>query len=196
MSVRIFAEHILPCPHLPEVAEALTAESIRAAGPDRGPRFYLATLRFGQSLWREGKPAQAILQLNRAWSADLRGDEEELARWPSPYRALVWMLERSPEGHFLGNPVRHFQHLATRMSGPRGEVRKWRAWACFHLAERVLPADGYPRDEEQVLAEGVVFPPPREVLKELGRLGWPGEGEQFAGILTGRSGTAERSDES
>jgi len=97
------------------------------------------------------------------------------------------MLERAPEGRFLGNPVRHFQHLATRMSGPRGEVRKWRAWACFHLARRVLPADAYPRDEDQVATEGVVFPSTDEVLRELGRLGWPREGELFAGILAGET---------
>jgi len=195
MSARGFVEQIPACPHLPEAGGLLTAEVLRRLGPERGPAFYVAALRFSQSLWREGKPAQALLQLNRAWSADMRGDEEELARRPSPYRALEWMLERAPEGHFLGNPVRHFQHLATRMSGPRGEVRKWRAWGCFHIAERVLRADRYPRDEEQVAAEGVVFPSPEEVLRELGRLGWPGEGALVKEILAGRSGPVERSDE-
>lgn len=194
MSARGFVEQISACPHLPEVGELLTAESLRRLGSERGPAFYVAALRFSQSLWREGKPAQAILQLNRAWSADLRGNEEELARWPSPYRALVWMLKRSPEGRFLGNPVRHFQHLATRMSGPRGEVRKWRAWACFHLAESELPPDACPRDGEQEVAERIVFPTWEEVSEELGRLGWPGEGEQFAEVLAGRSGPPERSD--
>lgn len=195
MSARGFVEQIPACPDLPEVGELLTAELLRRLGPERGPAFYVAALRFSQSLWREGKPAQALLQLNRAWSAELRGDEEELARWPSPYRALVWMLERSPDGHFLGNPVRHFQHLATRMSGPRGEVRKWRAWACFHVAERILPAEDYPRDEEQVAAEEVVFPPPEEVLRELARLGWAGEAELVAEILAGRSGPVGSSDD-
>lgn len=194
VSQRRFVEGISFCPHLPEVGGVLTAESMRVLGSERGPEFYLAALRFAQSLWREGKPAQALLQLNRAWSADLRGDEEVLAEWPSPFRALVWMLERSSEGCFLGNPVRHFQHLATRMSGPRGELRKWRAWAGFHLAERVLPADGFPRDEEQAAGEGIVFPAPEEVLESLARLGWEGEGEMLGAILAGRSGRDERND--
>jgi Arc/MetJ family transcription regulator len=194
MPERGFTGEVAPCPHLPEVDELLTAESLRRLGAERGRVFYVAALRYSQSLWREGKPAQAILQLNRAWSADLRGDEEELARWASPWRALAWMLEHARDGHFLGNPVRHFQHLATRMSGPLGELRSWRAWGCFHVAEGVLGAEGFPRDLAQVGAEGVIFPPPEEVGRELARLGWPGEAELFADLLAGRSGPAERSD--
>lgn len=194
MSERCFNEQIPACPGLPEVGGLLTAESLRVLGSERGPVFYLAALRFAQSLWREGKPAQALLQLNRAWSADLRGDEAVLADWPSPFRALVWMLGRSPEGCFLGNPVRHFQHLATRMSGPRAEPRRWRAWACFHLAEQVLPADGFPRDGAQAAGEGVVFPAAEEVLGQLARLGWDGEAEMVGEILAGRTGPEERSD--
>ena len=118
------------CPYLPAVDRRLTAEWTRIHRGRRDAGFYRAALEYGQSLWMEGKPAQAILQLNKAWSADLEGGECVLSEWPLPYRALVWMLKHAPEGRFLGNPVRHFLHLATRVRGERAEIRIWRAWAC------------------------------------------------------------------
>lgn len=153
---------------------------------DRGPGFYLAALEYAQSLWRRGYPAQAILQLNRAWSADLRGDEPVLVEWPSPYRALGWILRERPEGRFLGNPVRHFQHLASRMHGVRREPRVWRAWAAFHLAEAVLGTAGFPRDEEQIAREGLRIPRWEEVMAGLAEHGWPGEGELVEVVAGGR----------
>lgn len=119
---------------------------------------------FAQGHWQEGKPAQAILQLNKAFSADLEDDDPVLKEWPWPYAALEWILEHAADGSsgFLGNPVRHFQHLATRMSGPRREVRIARAWKCFRIARRVLAGRGdFPLDGRQIAREGICIPPSR-----------------------------------
>lgn len=172
-----------PCPHLPSVEGQVTAASMQAFRLDRGADFYRAALRYAQSLWLEGKPAQAILQLNKALSADLPDPVEVLAYSPWPYDALKWILEQNTDGAFLGNPVRHFQHLASRMSGPRKEVRVWRAWACFHLSEASLDSESFPRDLEQMDREGLIIPELSEVLDALEEMGWPGEARQVAILL-------------
>ena len=166
-----------PCPLLPAVSELLTAEDTRRFRGEQGTEFYLAALRYAQSLWLEGKAAQSLLQLNKAFMAHLGGGEPILLEWPLPYGAKRWVLENCPPGEFLGNPVRHYQHLATRMSGPQAELRTWRAWACLHLSEAVLPRDDYPRDERQIEREGVVVPEWEEVLARLREFGLPGEAE-------------------
>lgn len=165
------------CPLLPEVTHPHGHMVTRAHAGQKGERYYLATLCYAQSLWREGKPAQAILQLNKGFMADLLGDEKVLAKWPPPYAVLVWFLKNAPADRFMGNPVRHFQHLATRVSGPRKEIRAWRAWACFHLARRVLEEGEFPVDQEQVEREGVVFPEWERVVREIRDAGWMGEGD-------------------
>lgn len=150
----------------------------RRHGARRDAAFYQDALRYAHSQWISGKPAQAILQLDKAWMADLTDtDVAELAKHPPPYQALVWILRRAALGNcgFLGNPVRHFQHLASRMSGPRGEIRAWRAWLCLHLAERVLPAAGFPRDGRQMAREGLWLPNCNRALAAVARGGWPGE---------------------
>jgi hypothetical protein len=167
------------CPLLPEVTHPHGHMVTRAHAQRKGERYYLATLSYAQSLWREGKPAQAILQLNKAFMADLRGDEQVLLDHPPPYAVLCWFLENRLAGRFLGNPVRHFQHLATRVSGDRKEIRAWRAWACFHLSRRVLPPDEFPPDEEQVAKEGIVFPSWSDVIEAIARSGWKGEVDQL-----------------
>lgn len=177
-------DSLLPCPYLPEVRETLNAGSMDPHRTERGVGFYLAALRYAQSLWLEGKPAQAILQLNKAWSARLTGDEAVLHEWPPPYRALAWILRHTPDGPFLGNPVRHFQHLASRMAGPNPEPRKWRAWACFHLSESLLEAERFPRDEEQIANEGLEIPSQAMVWQQLETLGWPCELEQCQWAMT------------
>ncbi len=146
-----------PCPYLPDY----DPERSKRHGTDRGAEFYLDALRFAQGYWVEGKPAQAILQLNKAFSADLTGDEAILIEWEWPYSALTWIIEKSADGTwgFLGNPVRHFQHLATRMSGLRKEIRIQHAWRCFHLAETALRGKGaFPRDGRQIAREGIFIP--------------------------------------
>lgn len=166
------------CPWLPEIREVQDFSVTRQHGFTKGAGFYLDALRYAQSQWRVGKPAQAVLQLNKAWMADLSGDAAVLEAHPSPYQALVWILERSASGEagYLGNPVRHFQHLASRMSGPRSGIRAWRAWVCFGLAEKVLDAGGFPRDGEQIAREGLWVPSFRRAVHEVSQGGWPGEG--------------------
>jgi len=171
-----------PCPHLPVVDVPLGPAVTRRHGPTRGAAYYVDALRYAQSLWMEGKPAQALLQLNKAWLADLAGGSGPVvdapgAVPPSPYRALAWLLQAARGGRrgFLGNPVRHFQHLASRMSGPRAETRTWRAWTCFHLAGQLLDDGGFPRDGEQIAREGLWIPSRQRALHALARLGWPGE---------------------
>jgi len=172
------ASFIFPnCPLLPEVAQPHGPMVTRVHAPQKDSRFYLAALCYAQSLWREGKPAQALLQLNKSFMANLRGDEEVLQRHPPPYAVLVWFLRHRPAGRFLGNPVRHFQHLATRVTGDRREIRAWRAWACFHLAQAVLPAREFPIDEEQAAKERITFPPWETVLQAIRNSGWSGESE-------------------
>ena len=164
-----------PCPYLPAVDRVWTAEDMAQHRGSYDVAFYVGALSFAQSLWLEGKPAQSLLQMNKALMADLRGDEAELAEWPLPYAAKVWVMQRAAGDEFLGNPVRHYQHLATRMSGPRSELRTWRAWACFHLAERALDQAENPRDERQIEKEGVVIQGWAEVLEQLEQQGLPGE---------------------
>ena len=134
-----------------------------------GADFYLDALRYAQSQWVSGKPAQAILQLNKAWMADLCGDHPILDAYPLPYRALVWILENASarDCGYLGNPVRHFQHLATRVRGPRAKSRCWRAWLCFHLAEQILDPAVYTRDGKQIAREGIWIPTFQRALYEV-----------------------------
>ncbi len=164
---------IPPCPLLPDTPPNLGAVAMREVGADRGEAFYLLALRCAQSLWLRGLPAQSILMLNRAFSADLVGNEPVLRKWPPPYAALDWILRHTPDDVFIGNPRRHFQHLATRMSGPRREIRTWRAWACWRVSMQVRPDD--PADEKQIREEGIVLPEDREIAARLAALGWEGE---------------------
>jgi hypothetical protein len=172
-----FVSSIPPCPWLPAVVAPLDYAVTRRHGRDRGPAFYQDALAYAQSHWRCGRPAQALLQLNKAWSADQDLPPAVLAAHPPPYRALVWMLRHGARDAcgFLGNPVRHFQHLATRIAGPQPELRAWRAWLCFHLARRSLPAAWYPPDGPQLARGGLWLPAWHCARERLTRLGWPGE---------------------
>lgn len=164
------------CPWLPEVVEILDFSVTRRHGADKGPFFYRDALRFSQSLWQQGKPAQAILQLDKAFMAGIP-DRSWLAEDMDPWAAMAWMLCRLRDGMegFGGNPLRHFQHLASRMSGPRPEPRRWRAWSCLHLAEAILPRESFPRDGRQLVREGLWVPGLSCCLSGLARHGWVGE---------------------
>lgn len=162
-----------PCPHLPTGDLSLSAASLKRLGKERGAAFYQLALECSQSLWMKGLPAQAILLLNRAFSADLRGGEAVLATSPLPYRAMRWIMEERREGQFIGNPRRHFQHLATRMVEPRKMLRSWRAWACWWYASEVFPE--LPDDEEQFREEGLVLPEAGKIWNALETYGLPGE---------------------
>lgn len=168
-----------PCPWLPEVLEPQDFTITRRHGAVRDAAFYQDALRYAQSQWISGKPAQAVLQLDKAWMADLANGDAVLHNNPPPYHALAWILRRAADGNhgYLGNPVRHFQHLASRMSGPRAEIRSWRAWLCMHLAERVLPPTGFPRDGLQIVRQGLWIPGFPRALGAVQASGWPGEGD-------------------
>lgn len=159
-----------PCPMLPEENRHYDYRDVQALDHERGPRFYEVALHYAQSLWREGFPAKSILLINRALSLPLAADEPILAKWPLPYLALVWIMEHRVEGQFIGNPRRHWQHLATRMVEPNRELRTWRAWACWHLARLILPEAEFPADQKQIREEQVVEPTQEEIAAHLHRL--------------------------
>jgi len=173
------------CPWLPVVDQVHDFSITRRHGKDRGFAFYADALRYAQSQWLSGKPAQALLQLDKAFIADLGPGEHRWNELGDPYRALTWVLQQSDQrgAGFLGNPVRHFQHLASRMSGVRSEVRSWRAWVCMHLSERYLSDFGYPRDGDQLASEGLWLPSVGASVGAIAKLGWPGEAGVVADLL-------------
>lgn len=170
-----------PCPFLPVPDRPLTAASIREAGPDRGPQFYFLALECAQALWLADLPAQSLLLINRAFSTDLNADDPVLRDWPPPYAAVAWILRHHQPPDFIGNPRRHYQHLATRMVEPRKELRTWRAWACWALARTLLP--NLPADEHQLAHEGVREPEIKTIANHLDRLGLPSETNHWLAAL-------------
>lgn len=159
-----------PHPLLPQIDRVYQAQEINAFGKDRGPAFYETCHRYAQSLWRIGFPAKCILLLNRALSSPMPGTEPIFQKLPLPYQGMAWLLLNRPEGQFIGNPRRHWQHLATRMVEPNKELRTWRAWACWYLAKEILPESEYPGDLEQIREEGVVEPTRGDIVAHLKRL--------------------------
>jgi hypothetical protein len=133
----------------------------------------MATLSYAQSLWLEGFPAKSLLLITRALGADVRAGDPVLADWPLPYAAAAWVMRERRGTQFIGNPRRHYQHLATRMVEPRKELRTWRAWACWLLANRAFP--DFPSDDLQIAREKLVLPRREEVLAWIDALGHPGE---------------------
>jgi hypothetical protein len=164
-----------PCPFLPAVRKAWPAAALaRFRGRRQGAAAYAAALRCAQSRWLAGLPAQALLMLDRALACDLSACPAAAARHPPPYQALAWILRHAPPDAFLGNPRRHFQHLATRMNnGPMRELRIWRAWACWAIVRRARP--GFPADTAQLDRDGLHEPTPEPIFRQLARLGPPGE---------------------
>ena len=158
----------------------MDAGVLTAHGSNRDGAFYLTALTYGQYLWQRRLVARAMLKLNRALGADLRGDEPELRAWPLPYAAMGWFLQHAPADVFIGNPRVHFQHLADRMNEPRREQRRWRAWACWQLARTVRPE--FPGD-----AAHVVIEPAQEAIgAALRQHGHPGEAEQWLTAVQGK----------
>ena len=161
-----------PCPHLPNPRAGLDWRALNAfGGGDRGERFYRACLEYAHSLWQRGYAARAVLCLNRAMGADLRGPERVLAEFPMPYASMAWFLRHTPRGTFIGNPRVHFQHYADRMNEPRRDQRRWRAWACWALSRRLMP--DLPGDPRHKVEE----PTAAEIERRLRLLGLPGEAE-------------------
>ena len=161
---------LAPCPHLPPPRPGLDWRTLNAFGAgDRGGSFYRACLEYGHSLWQRRHAARAILCLDRAMGADLKGGEPVLSEWPMPYAAMAWFMRHTPKGVFIGNPRIHFQHYADRMNQPRRDQRRLRAWASWALSRKVMPE--LPGDPRHVVDE----PSPEEIEARLRRHGIPGE---------------------
>lgn len=161
------------CPYLPSIHGTLPITHTKEHRAECGPAFYFACLELAQSLWISNLPAQALLQVNRSFMAQLPADHEITNKYPIGFRVIAWITEKSgSEQAFLGNPVRHFQHLATRMNfnQPQPELRVWRAWCCFHIAESILPDLHFPRDEVQIERERLAIPSQAECLSMLAKL--------------------------
>jgi ribosomal protein S18 acetylase RimI-like enzyme len=79
-------------------------------------------------------------------------------------------MHHRPADKFIGNPRRHYQHLATRMVEPHKELRTWRAWACWYLAKEALPESEFPSDPQQVRKEGIIKPTRAQITDHLTRL--------------------------
>ncbi len=162
------------CPYLPVPPHPLRADVMRRLGKCRDSNFYETALLYAHSLWLQGFPARAILLLNRALGSQLNNGDPILKLWPLPYKAMAWILTNHRTDQFIGNPRRHWQHLATRMSGgPLRELRIWRAWACWYLACLAMPE--MPPDMEQIRTEGVVEPTAEKIVEHLSKLGMDGE---------------------
>lgn len=149
-----------PCPYLPNVDAFLPITHTRAHRAECGEAFFHACHELAQSLWRHGSPAQAILQLDKAMMAQV--DDS----FTMPYEAILWIIQNCPNDQFVGNPVRHFQHLASRMNfkQPQPELRTWRAWACLHLTEQIIKNPEFTRDIVQVEKENLTIPELDKVL--------------------------------
>ena len=175
-----------PCPLLPPQPAPLTAACLHRFGKtDRGSEFYQTALHYAQSLWQHGLPAPALLLVNRALGAAVPAGHPVLVAWPLPYAAVAWMLRHHAPEHFIGNPRRHYQHLATRMVEPRKELRTSRAWACWAIARRILPE--LPADDAQLAKEALREPTEAAIFQSLTQLGHHGEAEAWQTVLTGSS---------
>ena len=168
----------------------LGSESVSRFERARGPEFYLAALEYAQSLWLQGFPAKSLLLINRAMGAEVSFDDPVVRQWPLPYRAAAWIMARRLEDQFIGNPRRHYQHLATRMVEPRRELRSWRAWGCWLIATAVYP--DYPVDRMQIETERLVLPDTVSVLRALDTHGFPGETSLLLEAISLASGGLRR----
>lgn len=162
---------ISPCPHLIQVVDKLPVTHTRQFREECGSAYYKACLELAQSHWLQGRPSQAVLQLDKAMMAQLEPGGAILRSSPIPYQAILWIMLNSSSEQFLGNPVRHFQHLASRMNRkqPQPDLRVARTWCCLHLAESVLDSKVYPRDFEQIERETLVIPTAAESVESLTR---------------------------
>jgi hypothetical protein len=166
-----------PCPFLPPPSDGLDHRHLSRHGEARDAAFYLSCLEYGHTLWQRGLAARAVLCLDRALGADLRGDEAEVQAWPLPYAAMGWFLMHTPPDVFIGNPRVHFQHYADRMNEPRRAQRAARAWACWALARRLHPE--WPADPRH----DVVEPAEAAIATTLDLHGLPGETALWQKVL-------------
>jgi len=166
------------CPFLPAARAGLDWRTLHAfRDAERRDAFYGACLEYGQALWQRRLAARALLCLDRAFGADMTGDEPILREWPLPYAAMAWIIRHTPADVFLGNPRVHFQHYADRVNAPRREQRSARAWACWALARHARPE--LPADPRHRVRE----PTEEEIADALAQYGHPGERELWARVL-------------
>src|ERR1044071_1025978 len=86
--IKAMSHALPPCPYLPSPRPGLNWRTLHVHREDiRGGEFYHDCLEYAHSLWQRGLAARAILALDRAFSADLGGDESELRDWELPYAA-------------------------------------------------------------------------------------------------------------
>jgi len=164
-----------PCPKLPEPRPGLDWRILNAhRDRERGAEFYQDCLEYAHALWLRGLAARALLCLDRAMGADLRGDEPILRHHPMPYAAVAWMIRFTPPEVFIGNPRVHYQHYADRVNEPRRELRRWRSWACWALARTIRPELlGDPKHP--------VIEPARDLIAlKLSQHGLPGEADGWS----------------
>jgi hypothetical protein len=167
-----------PCPYLPIPRDGLDWRILHAhRGAERGASFYRDCLEYGHALWRQRLAARALLCLDRAFGAELLGDEAVLRELPLPYAAMTWLVANAPADVFVGNPRVHFQHYADRMNEPRREQRRWRAWACWALVREARPE--FPPDVRHHVKE----PSPLEIEHALLAFGLAGEGALWRSVL-------------
>lgn len=152
-------------PFLPSPDRPYTANDIHALGNDRSETFYLTALHYAQTLWLNRFPAKSLLLINRALSCRLP-QTSLITPW-QPYQAVAWILIHRPADAFIGNPRRHYQHLATRMVEPHKALRTWRAWACWYLACKILPQSEFPGDQKQIREEGIIEPRRADIEQNL-----------------------------
>ncbi len=167
-----------PCPLLPTPRPQLDWRSLNQfREQERGAAFYHACLEYGHHLWQQQLPARALLCLDRAMGADLKGDEPVLNEFPLPYAAMVWFMRHTPPDVFIGNPRVHFQHYADRLKEPRRNQRRARAWACWALACEIN--SNWPGDPKH----DVVEPTLEQIAHDLGNHGHPEESTLWRSVL-------------
>jgi hypothetical protein len=133
------------CPHLPAPRPGLDWQALhRFRETDRGAEFYHACLEYGQSLWQRRFAARALLCLDRAMGADLRGDEPVLREWPMPYDGMAWLI--APIGPLPGQSPRAFPAL--RRSDERAPPRSAPLACLGLLGNRSRGAAGAARRSE------------------------------------------------
>lgn len=139
--------------------------------------FYFKALQYGHYLWRHGHAGRAILAVTRALYADIHPNTPVLGDWPLPYAALHWIVANHPGDDFPGNPRISFQHQATRLRGPRQEIRRARAWAVWALVRHAKPTLSGDR------CDPVTEPTLEQIHGMLELRGHPGEADRWRSTI-------------
>jgi hypothetical protein len=161
---------------LPEVEGNMSHRFLTGVEKD-SPEFYYNALQYGHYLWQTGHAGRAILAVTRALYADLPEEAPILKDWPLPYAALKWIVAKQHTDDFPGNPRVSFQHQATRLRGPRQDLRRARAWAVWALIRKARP--NLPGDPHDPVEE----PAYDEIFSRLSGFGNTGEAELWQKTL-------------